>query len=275
MSKSAVPPPPVGTRVVISSQDNVAGVVKFVGPTQFAAGIWVGVALDEPLGKNDGVVKEERYFECPPLHGIFVRAAVCVKEDMFKNTNAGKEAAASPVTSPTNTRKASLKAAAPAPAPPPPTKEQLEVKRQLAVACEEHDLEEISRMLDDADQLGLTVQDLEGAQRILASDVQQIMIMEINEVREAVEALQENLDQAEGVAKKSAADAKAVPSAQPGAVVPQTWLKEVGDLIAKKMSAGCERCTFQAVDSAVSNSSAIAELTAAAEKLQQVRKSPR
>lgn len=56
-------------RVVVNGAK--AGVVRFVGPTQFAGGKWVGVELDEPVGKNDGSVNGVAYFHCRPSHGIF------------------------------------------------------------------------------------------------------------------------------------------------------------------------------------------------------------
>ncbi|POV99993.1 hypothetical protein PSTT_13431 [Puccinia striiformis] len=50
-----------------------AGQVAFVGPTEFAAGTWVGIVLDSPNGKNDGSVDGKRYFTCRSSSGVFVR----------------------------------------------------------------------------------------------------------------------------------------------------------------------------------------------------------
>ena len=50
----------------------------------FAPGKWVGVELDEALGKNNGVVQGRTYFNCRDNHGIFVRQQqlqVCMIQD--------------------------------------------------------------------------------------------------------------------------------------------------------------------------------------------------
>lgn len=49
------------------------GYIRFVGTTSFQTGKWIGIELDEPLGKNSGVVQGKRYFECKLNHGVFVR----------------------------------------------------------------------------------------------------------------------------------------------------------------------------------------------------------
>ena len=63
------------------------GIVRFVGSTSFAAGVWCGIELATPGGKNDGAlisslsgelripgsVQGERYFSCADNHGLFLR----------------------------------------------------------------------------------------------------------------------------------------------------------------------------------------------------------
>lgn len=63
----------VGMRCSVSPGDR-RGEVCFVGMVEgLAGGYWIGVKLDEPLGKNDGSINGRRYFQTDENCGAFAR----------------------------------------------------------------------------------------------------------------------------------------------------------------------------------------------------------
>lgn len=48
----------IGDHVLVGGAKE--GTLRFLGPTEFAKGIWAGVELPEPMGKNDGAVSGKR-----------------------------------------------------------------------------------------------------------------------------------------------------------------------------------------------------------------------
>ncbi|KAL2825200.1 dynein associated protein-domain-containing protein [Aspergillus cavernicola] len=61
---------------VVNLTDGRQATVRFIGQTTFADGEWIGVELNDGSGKNDGSVQGERYFDCNPGFGMFVRPTV-------------------------------------------------------------------------------------------------------------------------------------------------------------------------------------------------------
>ena len=93
LSENDRPPCTIGEKVMVDTQTGLKfGKVKFIGSTEFAAGEWIGVALERPtgefamhegitplyaivtiLGRHDGTVESVQYFKCKDAHGLFVR----------------------------------------------------------------------------------------------------------------------------------------------------------------------------------------------------------
>ena len=61
----------LGDRVVVDQFKE--GTMKYLGIIDGKEGIWAGIELDLPLGKNDGSVKGKRYFDCAPMKGLFIK----------------------------------------------------------------------------------------------------------------------------------------------------------------------------------------------------------
>lgn len=67
-----------GKRCRVGGDDTRRGTVMYVGDVKeipSGSGAWVGVRLDEPVGKNDGSINGARYWGEPSdmKHGVFVR----------------------------------------------------------------------------------------------------------------------------------------------------------------------------------------------------------
>ncbi|GAB7340692.1 hypothetical protein MBLNU457_7081t1 [Dothideomycetes sp. NU457] len=60
---------------LLPETDARRGTIKFIGevPEIPGLGSWIGIVLDEPTGKNDGTIKNKRYFTCATNSGVFIR----------------------------------------------------------------------------------------------------------------------------------------------------------------------------------------------------------
>ncbi|XP_023229484.1 CAP-Gly domain-containing linker protein 4-like [Centruroides sculpturatus] len=73
----------LGDKVIVGGAK--VGILRYCGTTKFAPGIWAGVELEEPLGKNNGTIEEVTYFRCSPCHGIFAPISKICKYSVLKS----------------------------------------------------------------------------------------------------------------------------------------------------------------------------------------------
>lgn len=53
--------------------------IRYIGPFHEKPGLWIGIEVDVPKGKNNGTIKGHKYFECEPNHGFFLQYETFVK----------------------------------------------------------------------------------------------------------------------------------------------------------------------------------------------------
>eukprot|EP00928_Gymnodinium_smaydae_P028077 TRINITY_DN21514_c0_g3_i1.p1 TRINITY_DN21514_c0_g3~~TRINITY_DN21514_c0_g3_i1.p1 ORF type:complete len:1052 (+),score=160.57 TRINITY_DN21514_c0_g3_i1:77-3232(+) len=174
--------PSVGSRALVNvGKAFWVGSVKFVGTTSFASGIWAGIELDTPEGKNDGIVQGVKYFDCQPKHGLFVRPKnvkpfsinyimaetpdEVLKSHAFKGWGLQREVA----------------------------RAQREALVQLREAIEEKDIGSLRSLVDRATELEFPEKDLEAAKHL-------IDFMEMDEMEAPISCAEDCMDdRAEGV----------------------------------------------------------------------------
>uniref|UniRef100_A0A914M0G3 CAP-Gly domain-containing protein n=1 Tax=Meloidogyne incognita TaxID=6306 RepID=A0A914M0G3_MELIC len=74
----------LGKRVIVNG--HYGGVLRYMGQVAGKEGIFCGIELDQPVGKNDGTHEGAFYFGCRPGHGVFAPCHKVQMETMRRQT---------------------------------------------------------------------------------------------------------------------------------------------------------------------------------------------
>lgn len=66
----------VGEKIVFLKMN---ATIRYIGEFHDKPGLWIGLEVDVPKGKNNGTIKGVKYFECEPNHGFFLQYETFLK----------------------------------------------------------------------------------------------------------------------------------------------------------------------------------------------------
>lgn len=70
----------IGDQCMVEARNfHGVAIIRYVGPCNKRTGLWIGLELPEPVGRNDGKLEARRYFTCLPNCGLFVRSEKITK----------------------------------------------------------------------------------------------------------------------------------------------------------------------------------------------------
>jgi len=90
----------VGDKIKVLGKGDAT--IRYIGTPLFKPGVWYGVELEKPDGKNNGTVDNHQYFQCKDKHGSFIQVQSLQLSQEQKSPSKPTSAKASPASNTTS-----------------------------------------------------------------------------------------------------------------------------------------------------------------------------